>query len=198
MPCTGIPVDRRGRAFVFRGAKAGPGRSVLWFALKGFISVPGPRGDATTTAPISGATAHQVRWLGLRLGTGSDAQASRALNAARTAGEPQVTAERLNVWRRNPSFQRLLDLCVSQPEGAFRALASSRAGLALRALDSLLQGESASERKEGVRLYLEILRGVPAQEDQAAKLFEVLREPASVRVLEVYQRSPSEGRRDEG
>lgn len=96
-----------------------------------------------------GITAEQYQWLKVRLGTSSDAEASRLCG---------TTKGKLRQWRKNPAFTTILGAIRTDKLAAFRLLSLSLAEQALNALEWLLASPRGSDKKAGLDAWRQIFR----------------------------------------
>lgn len=144
-----------------------------------------PAASATT-----GLSPLQLKWLAARLDAESDAQASRVVNEVEgLTGDAAVTKGKVRGWKRSRTFRTLLDLAKNDKAEAFRVLvAGTMSGLALRALGDLLTGDTPYQKKEGLRAYMDIMKGGGQADPRDELLLELLRSRQAVQVVQVYTR----------
>lgn len=107
---------------------------------------------------LGGISPEQYRWLKIRLGTSSDAEASRIT---------EVTKERLRRWKDNDAFMVILLAARDDKIKAFRLLSLSMAQTALEALEFLLTSPKGTDKKAGLILWTRIFQiGEPDKAEQ--------------------------------
>lgn len=151
-------------------------------------TTPAPLLSAPSAVP--GLSPLQLKWLAVRLDTETDAEASRVLNVTEgLRGDSVVTKGKVRGWKRHNAFRMMLEMSRNNKAEAFRLLtAGSMTGLALTALRTLLEGKSPFERKEGLRAYMDIVKGGGQADPKDEFLMELLRERSPVQIVQVYTR----------
>lgn len=108
-----------------------------------------------------GITPEQYRWLKVRLGTSSDAEAMRILD---------VSKDRVRRWKGNHAFRTILTAIAADKLMAFRLLTLSLAEQALEAMEFLLRSPKGTDKKAGLALWGKFFQLGAGEEDGGVAL----------------------------